>query len=146
MKTRTKVIGGALLGVVAIASQSGGSGDPGGSAPQATVREVATVRPTADALTPAQRNALAKAQEYLAYTAFSASGLVAQLEYEGFETAVAQNAVASLDVDWQEQAHQKAQEYLDNSSFSLSGLIDQLEYEGFTKTQAQYGATKAYGQ
>jgi colicin import membrane protein len=133
-----------LVGVLLVAACGGGG--TGGGAPQATVREVATVRPTADALSPAQRNALAKAQEYLDYTAFSASGLVAQLEYEGFEKAVAQEAVASLDVDWQEQAHLKALEYLDYSAFSLSGLIDQLEYEGFPKAQAQYGATKAYGQ
>jgi hypothetical protein len=131
-----------------------GSGN-GAGAPEATPRGVtstqrpaATVRPasTVDALSPLQRNALEKAQEYLDYTAFSASGLVAQLEYEGFEKAVSQEAVASLDVDWKEQAYQKALEYLDYTSFSLSGLIDQLEYEGFTAAEAKYGARKAYGE
>ncbi|WP_243841596.1 Ltp family lipoprotein [Mycobacterium sp. DL592] len=48
-------------------------------------------------------------------------------------------------MDWNEQAVKKAKSYLDYSSFSLQGLVEQLEYSGFTPSQAQYGATTAYG-
>lgn len=92
-----------------------------------------------------QREARNLALDYLDYTAFSRSGLIDQLEYEGFSTTDATAAVDSLDVDWNEQAALKAADYLDYSSFSLSGLIDQLEFEGFTPQQASYGAEAAYG-
>ncbi len=98
------------------------------------------------ALTASQRNAIAKAQDYLDYTSFSRSGLIDQLVYEGFTKTVSTFAVDSLKVNWKEQSYLKAQDYLEYSSFSLPSLIDQLEYEGFTKAQAKYGATKAYGE
>lgn len=97
-------------------------------------------------ITSAQRNAIDKAESYLAYTAFSRTGLIAQLAFEGFGEADAEYAVDSLDVDWDEQAYQKGLAYLDYTSFSLAGLIEQLEFEGFTASQAEYGATKAYGE
>ena len=90
-------------------------------------------------LTRAEENAIRKAQEYLAFTSFSRSGLIDQLEFEGFASAEATLAVDYLDVDWNEQARLKAEEYLDFMSFSRSGLIDQLEFEGFTREQATYG-------
>jgi hypothetical protein len=99
--------------------------------------------------TPAQDNAIAKAESYLGYTAFSKQGLVKQLEFDDFETADASFAVEHLEangqVDWNEQAVKKAKSYLDYTSFSLSGLAQQLEFEGFTPSQAQYGANTAYG-
>lgn len=91
-----------------------------------------------------QTNAVKKAESYLDYTAFSRSGLIEQLEYEGFSTEDATYAVDKVNPDWNEQAAKKAQDYLDYTSFSLDGLIEQLEYEGFTPEQAQYGADKAY--
>ncbi|RII41644.1 NINE protein [Galactobacter valiniphilus] len=90
--------------------------------------------------TVSQQNALEKAESYLEFTAFSASGLVEQLEYEGFPKADAKWAVSRLTVDWNEQAAAKAESYMDMTSFSRSGLIEQLEYEGFTNAQAKYGA------
>ncbi len=90
----------------------------------------------------AQRNARESAEAYLAFTAFSRSGLIEQLEFEGFETADAEYAVRALRVDWNAQAVEKGQSYLDFASFSYSGLIDQLEYEGFTSAQAKYGADR----
>lgn len=95
-------------------------------------------------ITAGQRNAIRSAEQYLDFAAFSRSGLIEQLEYEGFATEDATFAVDSLDVDWHEQAAKSAEAYLEFTSFSLSGLIDQLVYEGFTYEQAAYGANTAY--
>jgi hypothetical protein len=89
--------------------------------------------------TTAQQNARAKAENYLDSMAFSRSGLISQLEYEGFTTSDAEYAVANVDVNWRDQAVKKAKDYLDSMAFSRSGLIEQLEYEGFTTEQATYG-------
>ena len=91
-----------------------------------------------------QQNALDKAQEYLDMTAFSRSGLIEQLEYEGFSAADSTYAVDSLTVNWNQQSALKAKEYLAMTSFSASGLAEQLEYEGFTASQAAYGVSVAY--
>lgn len=91
-----------------------------------------------------QQNAVRKAQEYLAISAFSRTGLIEQLVYEGFTTADATFGVDSITVDWNLQAAQKAQEYLALSAFSQQGLAEQLLYEGFTSSQAAYGVAAAY--
>ena len=91
--------------------------------------------------TVSQSNARESASSYLDFTAFSRSGLIGQLEYEGFSTADATYAVDSLNVDWNEQAAKSAASYLEFTSFSRSGLIDQLVYEGFTQAQAEYGVS-----
>jgi hypothetical protein len=87
-----------------------------------------------------ERNARESAADYLEYSSFSRSGLIDQLEYEGFTTTQAKYGVDAQGANWNAQAALKAADYLEYSSFSRSGLIDQLEYEGFTTTQAQYGA------
>jgi hypothetical protein len=94
-------------------------------------------------LTRSQQNAVRTAQDYLAFAAFSRSGLIGQLEYEQYSTADATFAVDYLRVDWNEQAWLSAEEYLDFSGFSRQGLIDQLVFEGFTHDQAVYGVNKA---
>ena len=91
-----------------------------------------------------KQNALHQANQYLDAMAFSYSGLVEQLEYEGYSTEDATYAVDHCGADWNEQAAKKAEEYLNTMSFSRSGLVEQLEYEGFTHDQAVYGANKAY--
>lgn len=91
--------------------------------------------------TMAQKNALSKAKDYLAYTAFSYTGLIEQLEYEGFSTEDSTYGADNCGADWNEQAAKMAQSYLDFSSFSRQGLIDQLIYEGFTAEQAEYGVS-----
>lgn len=98
----------------------------------------ATTTPS-DNLTMGQRNALASAESYLAFTAFSRQGLIEQLEYEGFSHSDAVYAVDHCGANWNQQAALSAQNYLNFSSFSRQGLIDQLEYEGFTHSQAVYG-------
>jgi hypothetical protein len=94
-------------------------------------------------LTISQEQAIAMAEDYLDYMPFSESGLVEQLEYEGFSTADAQFAVNHIHVNWNEQAAAMAEDYLDYMPFSRAGLIEQLEYEGFTTAQATYGVNQA---
>lgn len=86
-----------------------------------------------------ENNALSKALSYLDVLAFSYSGLITQLEYEGYTHQEAVYAVDNCGADWNEQAALKTQSYLDYSAFSREGLIEQLEYEGFTREQAEYG-------
>lgn len=97
----------------------------------------------ADTMTMGQKNALGTALSYLDYTAFSRSGLIGQLEFEGYSTEDATFAVDNCGADWNEQAALCAQNYLDYTSFSRQGLIDQLVFEGFTQEQAEYGVTAA---
>lgn len=97
--------------------------------------------PTAPPISPSQSNARRSASSYLEYTAFSRSGLIEQLEYEGFPRAEAEWAVDDLNPDWNEQAAKKAATYLEYTAFSRSGLIEQLLYEGFTQGQAEYGVS-----
>jgi hypothetical protein len=107
-----------------------------GSASSATGTSITTV--VEDTLS-WDTQASSKAQQYLDYSAFSRSGLIDQLVFEGFDEAEATVAVDSLNVNWNLQAAQKAKDYLEYSSFSKSGLQDQLEFEGFTPSQASYG-------
>ncbi len=87
----------------------------------------------------AQANAVESAESYLDFTAFSRTGLIEQLEFEGYSTDDATFAVDSLDIDYKEQAAKSARDYLDFTSFSRSGLIEQLMFEGYTEEQATYG-------
>ena len=89
-----------------------------------------------------ERNALESAKSYLNSSAFSYSGLIEQLEFEGYSTSEATYAVDHCGADWNEQAALSAASYLKSSSFSKQGLIDQLEFEGFTHEQAVYGVEK----
>lgn len=95
---------------------------------------------TKPTMTQGQRNALSKANSYLSAMAFSYSGLIEQLEYEGFSTADATYAADNCGANWTSQALKKAKSYLDSMAFSHSGLIEQLEYEGFTKSEATSAA------
>jgi hypothetical protein len=92
-----------------------------------------------DSATLGEKNALRTALDYLNYTSFSYSGLVEQLEFEGYTHKEAVYGADNCGADWNEQAALMAEDYLDYSSFSRDGLIDQLEFEGFTRQQAEYG-------
>lgn len=107
--------------------------------PNVQTKPTATPAPTAN-VTVSQSNALKKAKAYLAYSAFSHDGLVAQLEYEQFSRADAVYGADNVGANWNEQAAKKAKQYMDNSAFSRGSLIDQLKYEKFTQAQAEYGA------
>ena len=89
-----------------------------------------------------ERNALAKAKEYLRVMAFSYNSLVRQLEFEGFTQDECAYGVDNCGANWNEQAVRKANEYLKSGSFSRQGLINQLLFEGFSQEQAEYGVSK----
>jgi hypothetical protein len=76
-------------------------------------------------------------------TPFSRSGLIKQLEFEGYSTSDATYGVDSQHANWNTQAAKAAKGYLEMTSFSRSGLIDQLVFEGYTRSQATYGVTQA---
>jgi hypothetical protein len=99
--------------------------------------------PPAPRLTVSQQNAQKSASDYLKYMSFSRSGLIHQLEFEGYSTGDATWAVDSLNVDWFQQAAKTAREYLQFGSFSRPGLINQLLFEGFTAQQAEFGVSQA---
>ena len=79
------------------------------------------------------------AEDYLDTMAFSRTGLIKQLEFEGFSAADATYAVDHVTVDWNAQADASAKEYMDMGGFSHKSLLAQLEFEGFTAAQAAHG-------
>ena len=126
-------------------SSSGGSASTLPSAVNSGVSTTTTVATTTTTATPSQsgtvsqRNAVSKAASYLRSSAFSRSGLIGQLEYEGFSTSDATYGVDAQNADWNAQAVKKGASYLRTSSFSRTSLIGQLEYEGFSNSQSVYG-------
>ena len=95
---------------------------------------------TTQSTTRSQQNAVNTAQDYLRFMSFSRSGLIDQLEFEGFSTADATYGVDNCGADWDAQAISCAQSYLRLFSFSRSGLVEQLIFEGFTTAQAENAA------
>ncbi|MEX0768394.1 MAG: Ltp family lipoprotein, partial [Microthrixaceae bacterium] len=110
-------------------------------APTTTLPPPPPTAPPAPAISTSQSNARRSASSYLDFSAFSRTGLISQLEFEGYSTADAAWAVDDLNPDWNQQAAKKAASYLDFSGFSRSGLVDQLLFEGFTQAQAEYGVS-----
>ena len=100
---------------------------------------IATTTSVALTGTVSQRNAISRATSYLRSSAFSRSGLIGQLQYEGFSIDDATYGVDALNTNWNAQAVKKATSYLRSSSFSRSGLIDQLIFEGFSGSESIYG-------
>jgi hypothetical protein len=90
--------------------------------------------------TVSQKNAIKKAKSYLAYSAFSYQGLIAQLEYEKFSHVDAIYGADNSGGNWNDQAAKKAKSYMEYSAFSRGGSIEQLKYDKFTQAQAEYGA------
>lgn len=90
-----------------------------------------------------EKNAAKSARNYISIMAFSYSGLIKQLEFEGYSTEEATYGVEQTGADWNEQAAKKAKDYLSLTAFSYSGLVNQLEFEGYTNEEAVYGADQA---
>ena len=133
-------------------SDSGGNGEAIEADPDAVERDSGSSEAESTAEdspasteTSGQRNARESAEAYLRFSAFSRTGLIEQLEYEGYSFEDASYAVDAVEVDWFEQAVKSADSYLEYSSFSRDGLLDQLLYEGFTEAEAAYGVEGAYG-
>ncbi len=102
--------------------------------------EEAPVEEPKEEISLGKRNALSSAKSYLSFMAFSYSGLVEQLEFEGYSNEEAVYAADNCGADWNEQAAKSAESYLDLMAFSREGLIEQLVFEGYTQAQAEYGA------
>lgn len=101
-------------------------------------------QPQLEKATASQENALRAAENYLAYSAFSKSGLEEQLKFEGYSSSASRYAAIHCGANWYHQAAKSARAYLSYSSFSKSGLQEQLEFEGFTTAQALFGVRQAY--
>ena len=111
-----------------------------GETKQSSTTVSATTTQTTETI--GMKNAVKKAKSYLNFTAFSYTGLIKQLEYEGFTHDEAVYGADNSGADWKEQAYKKGMSYLDFMAFSRDGLIDQLEYEGFTEEEIEYAITK----
>lgn len=111
------------------------------AAEEAAAAEAEAKRQAEANATTEQKNALKTAKSYLDYSSFSYTGLIEQLEFEGYSNESATYAVDNCGADWNEQAAKTAKSYMEYSSFSRQGLIDQLLYEGFTQEQAEYGVS-----
>ncbi|UJE15737.1 lipoprotein [Gordonia phage Ligma] len=109
--------------------------------------EITTTTPSTPAVSAGQSNALSKARNYIEIMPFSYSGLVEQLEFDGFTADEADYAVSYLqengEVDWTEQAVTKAKSYLEIMPMSRSELIAQLEFDGWSNADATAGADGA---
>jgi colicin import membrane protein len=117
------------------------AGTPAESPQESPARVEATQVPEEPALSVSQEQAVISAESYLSFGGFSRSGLIEQLEFEGFSNGDAEFAVDSLDVDWNEQAVRAAESYMEAiGGFSREGLIEQLQFDGFTTEQAEHGA------
>lgn len=93
-----------------------------------------------DNATMGEKNALRTAKNYLDFTAFSYSGLIKQLEFEGYSTEEAAYGADNCGANWREQAQRATDNYLDFTAFSHSGLVKQLEFDGYTTEDATYAA------
>lgn len=82
--------------------------------------------------------ALEEAKSYLRSSAFSRSGLIEQLKYEGYSEENATYAVDNVGADWAEQALLAAQDYVDVTAISNEHLYNMMSYEGFTDDQTDY--------
>ena len=89
--------------------------------------------------TASQKNAGRSADRYLALEGFSRTGLIKQLEFEGYSPEDAAYGTDSQMVDWYAQSVRSAKKYLDIMPFSHSALVKQLEFEGYTPEQAENG-------
>lgn len=87
-----------------------------------------------------EKNALSAAKNYLDVMPFSYSGLIEQLEFEGYSTSEATYGADNCGADWNKQAEKAAANYLAIMPFSKQELIEQLEFEGYTHSQAVHGA------
>jgi hypothetical protein len=146
----------AVLALVVIVNVANGGGDTATQQPESSETSVTedSDMPEAEEVaveeeaeevpdeTTGESNARRSAETYLSFSAFSKSGLIDQLLFEGFSQEEAEYGVEAQDVDWNEQAAKSAKTYLEISSFSRQGLIDQLLFEGFSAEEAEYGVSQ----
>lgn len=92
-------------------------------------------------LTIGQSSAMESAKIYLGWQPFSYSGLINQLELEGFSNEDAIYAADNCGADWKENAAEKTKSYM-QYSYTKDEMVERLEKDGFTHEQAVYGAEK----
>lgn len=97
----------------------------------------------AHASTISRANAVRSAKEYLHTMAFSRTGLIHQLRFDGYTAGDARYGVSHAHANWMRQAVRAAKDYLHTMPFSRSGMVQQLEFDGFTHGQALHGARAA---
>ncbi len=113
----------------------------GGTSSSSSSQKSTTTETETTTATKSQQNALKMAKTYLSSMPFSYSGLIDQLQYEGFSLEDATYGADNCGADWMVQAEKSAKNYLDMMAFSHSGLVEQLMYEGYTAEEAEHGAT-----
>jgi hypothetical protein len=104
-----------------------------------TTSTTSTTSTTVSSVTAGQTQASRSAASYLRAMGFSRSGLIKQLQYEGFSLSDATYGVDAQNANWSAQATRVGASYLRSSSFSRTALIRQLEYEGFSYSDSVYG-------
>ena len=147
MKLILKITAGVVLAIVLLTA---GCAALIGSASKSVSKSIAVHNPPASAATSdptssgdvSRDNAVKSAEDYLDGQAFSRTGLIHQLTFEGYSKADAVYAVDNISPDWNAQAAKSAHDYLDGQAFSRSGLIHQLTFEGYTLSQATYGVNQ----
>lgn len=104
------------------------------------ITEPVTEAPTESSETLSQKNALRSAKNYISMMGFSYTGLIQQLEFEGYPHEDAVYGADNCNADWFAEAAESAQNYINLMPMSKEELINQLEFEGFTSEQAEHGA------
>lgn len=152
MDIRSSVGAAVLAGVLAIGVTGCTVPDEGGTAadraevntkqdkPAAGDKKAKKEKASAPKESVSQENARESAESYLDMAAFSRTGLIKQLKFEGFSQKDAEYGVDAQKANWNKQAAASAESYLEMSSFSRASLVEQLMFEGFTRPQAEYGA------
>jgi hypothetical protein len=131
----------ALLVIGSVAGGNTSTDSPGQISPSTNTTTTTPDSSTSSNETAGQANAVRTAKNYLDYAGFSRSGLIKQLQFEGYSASDAAYGVDAQNANWNEQAVRTAKNYLDYSGFSRSGLIKQLQFEGYSASEAAYGAS-----
>ena len=90
-----------------------------------TQENTSALRPSSapsDSISTGKKNALKSAEQYLNVMAFSYSGLIDQLEYEGYTAEEAEYAAKNCGANWNERAVKSAEQHLATMSFSRQSL------------------------
>ncbi|SDS73281.1 Ltp family lipoprotein [Actinoplanes derwentensis] len=86
---------GVLVGLTVIGIAAGGDGETPAGVPVAAATTMTVAEPVT-VLTVSEQNAVEMASDYLEYSAFSRSGLINQLEYDGFTTDQADHGTTQV--------------------------------------------------
>ena len=105
--------------------------------------EEETETTTEEVLNSIVQEAMKTAKTYLGYIDYSYSGLVNQLELEGYSNTDAVKAVEMLGIDWNEQALKCANAYIVKSKMTKKEVKKQMKADGFTDSQIEYAIENA---